>query len=367
MSNHPNRDLGVGEFDYDLPADLIAQVPLQQRDASRLLVVDGQTSSIRHARIRDLPSLLRPGDLMVANNTKVLPARILGVKQPSGGRVELLLLHRDPDGCWTCLAKPAKSLRRGVRVAARRKDLVGTITTIEIVEKLDGGIVRVGFLDGDDLDLEQIGEAPLPPYIRTPIDRIDRYQTLYAKVPGSAAAPTAGLHLTDTLRSALNERGIGWAEVTLHIGLDTFRPVTVETVGQHTIHREWCSLSPEVARSIETARSSGGRIVAVGTTSARTLETWGGLAQEDRPGGYEGWSNLFITPGYCWNVVDALLTNFHLPRSTLLMMVSAFVGRALILEAYREAIADRYRFYSFGDATLLFRETEGETAVPNTG
>lgn len=354
MTDPSNLDLRIDEFDFDLPAELIAQEPLSQRDASRLMVVPAGGAAIRHAMVRDLPDLLSEGDLLVVNNTRVLPARIFACKEQTGGRVELLLLHRDPDGGWTALARPAKSLRPGMRLLAERTgrpDPAIILVEGNFVE----GEVAIRFTNRADEDLELIGIAPLPPYIRRPGAALERYQTLYAKIPGSAAAPTAGLHITPELQSELRRREIGWAEVTLHIGLDTFRPMTVERVRDHKIHREWCSLSPDVATSIAETRERGGRIVAIGTTSARTLESWGTFARDNLELGFEGWSDLFITPGYRWKIVDLLLTNFHLPRSTLLMMVSSFAGSDVIRAAYREAIERRYRFYSFGDAMLLAR------------
>lgn len=355
--------LRVDAFDYELPPELIAQEPLARRDASRLLVVDGDTGRIAHSTIADLPLQLDRGDLLVANNTRVLPARIFTRKEVTGGRVELLLLHRDPSGNWTCLAKPAKSVRVGTTLLVDRRDGKCAVA-ITVIERRGEGEVVVAFDNGDDAVLEQIGTVPLPPYIRTKLEQAERYQTTYARVSGSAAAPTAGLHMTDELRGRLAEAGVGWVEVTLHIGLDTFRPVTVERVGEHPIHREWCSLPAETAQAILRTMAEGGRVVAVGTTSARTIESWGAFAAK-APQGYEGWSDLFITPGYQWTVLDGMLTNFHLPRSTLLMMVSAFVGRETVGRAYDEAIRERYRFYSFGDASLLWRRHEGRpTSLP---
>jgi S-adenosylmethionine:tRNA ribosyltransferase-isomerase len=342
----------TSDFDYDLPQELIAQTPLTERDSSRLMIVEREHARVSHASIRDLPSLLRHGDLVVVNNTRVLPARIFASKAETGGRVELLLLHRDPSGVWTCLGRPAKGLRSGQRLLAEAND-GGEAIVIEVVSKGDEGEVGVRFVDGGDIDLHRIGAVPLPPYIRAPLAKGERYQTVYARIPGSAAAPTAGLHITDRLREELTENGVQWAEVTLHIGLDTFRPITVETISEHKIHREWCSLPPEVAKQILATKQSGGRVVAVGTTSARTLETWALKAGSEPENGFEGWADLFITPGYRWQVVDAMLTNFHLPRSTLLLMISAFAGVDLIRQAYADAIENRYRFYSFGDAMLI--------------
>ncbi len=347
----PHEGLRVDDFDYDLPPELIAQTPLVERDASRMLVVERSTGRLSHESIRSLPNWLKPGDLLAVNNTRVLPARIFTTKEGSGGRVELLLLHRDPSGIWTALAKPSRSLRPGALLLAKpRGD--GEPIAIEVIENRSEGEISIRFQGDGDRNLDRIGFVPLPPYIRTPLATADRYQTLYAKVLGSAAAPTAGLHITNRIRDGLVDREVGWAEVTLHIGLDTFRPVTVESVSDHKIHREWCSLSGEVAERVIECKARGGRVIAVGTTSARTLEMWA-TATGCAATGFEGWANLFITPGYEWKAVDAMLTNFHLPRSTLLMMVGSFAGTELIRSAYASAIAERYRFFSFGDAMLI--------------
>ena len=345
-------ELRLSQFDYELPAELIAQTPLEQRDASRMMVVDRKSHSITHQTIRDLPRLMNSGDLLVVNNTRVIPARIFATKKNSGGRVELLLLHRDPSGIWTCLAKPSKSLPAGVALQLATKDGVDLVD-VEVIENRGEGEVAIRFAENGRLDLDLIGVVPLPPYIRAPLATAERYQTTYATVAGSAAAPTAGLHITDELRSELQARGVGWAEVTLHIGLDTFRPVTVEVVADHRIHREWCSVPAVTAAAIHSTRARGGRVVAVGTTSARSLEMWGNQSPGGDSGGFEGWADIFITPGYQWMVVDAMLTNFHLPKSTLLMMISSFAGAERIRGAYKIAIEERYRFFSFGDAMLL--------------
>jgi S-adenosylmethionine:tRNA ribosyltransferase-isomerase len=348
-----STNLLVADFDYDLPPELIAQSPLAERDQSRLLVLDRQSGAISHASILDLPTLLRPGDLLVANNSRVIPARIHAVRSGTGGRVELLLLHRAEDRTWTALARPARRLHAGDRL-----DLVGgpegrAPEAVEVIERCEEGMVRVRFLGDAETRLKDFGTVPLPPYIRITLDDAERYQTTYAKVPGSAAAPTAGLHISAALSKSLKTSGIGWAEVTLHIGLDTFRPVTVERVGEHRIHTEWCSVSDEVAHRIAATRQTGGRVIALGTTAARTLETLGRSWTENDPRGFSGPTDIYITPGYTWRIVDGMVTNFHLPRSTLLMMVSALAGRERVLTAYREAISRRYRFYSFGDAMLI--------------
>jgi S-adenosylmethionine:tRNA ribosyltransferase-isomerase len=348
-----SAELLVADFDYDLPPELIAHTPLAQRDQSRLLVLDRASGAIRHGTILDLPALLRPGDLLVANNSRVIPARLHALRSGTGGRVELLLLQQDSEQSWSALARPARRLHAGDRL-----DLVGgpdgrAEEAIEVVGRGAEGMVRVRFLGDAGTRLDEFGTVPLPPYIRATLDDAERYQTTYAKVLGSAAAPTAGLHVSTALRESLLARGIAWAEVTLHIGLDTFRPVTVERVRDHQIHTEWCSVSDDVAGLISATRRSGGRVIALGTTAARTLETLGRNWTQSEPRGFSGPTDIYITPGYTWRIVDGMVTNFHLPRSTLLMMVSALAGREQILAAYREAIAQHYRFFSFGDAMLI--------------
>ena len=308
---------------------------------------------IVHATMRELAVWLDPGDLLVVNNSRVLPARIRAEKEGTGGRVELLLLRHD-DGIWRALAKPVRRLRPGTRLRVKpRAGVGGTDAAAEVLQIGHDGEVSVRFADDLDARLGDYGEVPLPPYIHRQLEDPERYQTVYASVPGSAAAPTAGLHLTPELTKELAAQGVGWAEVTLHIGLDTFRPVTAARVAEHRIHREWCSVSDESAGAIARTRQRGNRVVAVGTTSARTLETLGRRWADGSWDGFAGPTDLFITPGYRWRLVDALLTNFHLPRSTLLMMVSALAGRKRILAAYHEAIEMRYRFFSFGDAMLI--------------
>ncbi|MFT4039675.1 MAG: tRNA preQ1(34) S-adenosylmethionine ribosyltransferase-isomerase QueA [Thermomicrobiales bacterium] len=349
----PSRtSLLTSDFDYHLPPELIAQTPLERRDESRLLVLDKASGAITHAQFRDLPQFLAAGDLMVANNSRVIPARLHGHRQATGGAVELLLLHRT-DGVWSALARPAKRLKAGetLEFPARFPGAAPAIATV--IERRDDGEIGVRFDDDADERLQDYGVAPLPPYITQRLHDEERYQTVYARQAGSAAAPTAGLHFTPALMASLAGAGIGWSEVTLHVGLDTFRPVAVDDVSQHHIHQEWCEVGAATAEAIATAKREQRRVVAVGTTSARTLETLGRRWAAGEPGGFTGMTGEFIVPGHHWTVLDALVTNFHLPRSTLLMLVSALAGREAILEAYARAVEHRYRFFSFGDAMLI--------------
>ena len=348
-----DTSLLAADFDFVLPPELIAQSPIEPRDASRLLTLDRQSGALDHRMIRDLPDLLRPGDLLVANNSRVLPARIHGLRSRTGGRVELLLLRNLGDDRWRSLARPARKLRSGEEIDLLARDGTATGASV-VVERSEGDGQVVIRIPEDVADhLERYGEMPLPPYVREPLRQQERYQTTYASVTGSAAAPTAGLHITDELRQRLSGRGVGWAEVTLHVGLDTFRPMQTERVEDHRIHTEWCTVSDETAESIASTRALGGRVIAVGTTSARVLETLGRDWDDARPGGISTDSDIFIVPGHRWTLVDGLLTNFHLPKSTLMLLVSALGGRDHILAAYTAAINARYRFFSFGDAMLI--------------
>jgi S-adenosylmethionine:tRNA ribosyltransferase-isomerase len=331
----------TSDFDYELPPELIAQTPIEPRDHSRLLVVDRAGGSITHRHFYDLPDLLRRGDVLVFNDSRVLPARLFGRKPDSGGKVEILLLRRIEPSLWEVLVKPSRRIDVGTRIEF--EGLWG-----EVVERKEGAVRIVRF--SDEEALERAGEVPLPPYIRRPVDNPERYQTVYAKVKGSAAAPTAGLHFTLDLLHRLEDKGIEFAFVTLHVGMDTFVPVRVDDPQRHHIHREYCRLSPEVARQLSSAKADGRRIIAVGTTSTRVLEQ-ASADGEIRP--FDGWADMFVLPGHRFNAVDAIITNFHLPQTTLIMLVSAFVGRDTVLRAYREAINERYRFYSFGDAMLI--------------
>lgn len=337
----------TSEFDYHLPPDRIAQRPAQPRDASRLLVLERNSGACRHHVFSDLPDFLNPGDALVLNQTRVIPARLHGRKIPGGGRIELLLLKRLEGQTWRVMVG-GRGLRPGVAV-----NIEGG-PRVDILEDLGGPIRRVRFNEPITPLLERLGEMPLPPYISTPLQHPDEYQTIFARHPGSAAAPTAGLHFTPDLLDAIESRGVKVARITLHVGLDTFAPVTAEDPREHVIHSEWCRVTPEAAASINAAREAGGRIVAVGTTSVRTLETAARAAKGDQTvAPIEGLSDLFILPGFEFRAVDVMLTNFHLPRSTLLMMVSAFAGRERILRAYQTAVDEGYRFYSFGDAMLI--------------
>ena len=339
---------------YELPSELIAQTPLAVRHDSRLMVLDRIGNPVSHHHIRDLPELLLPGDLIVANNSRVLPARLHATKKLTGGKIELLLLERQDDGNWTALARPARRLRAGTELLVQPRQEIGWAAEAAVVTAVEGdGMVRVWLAPGIETDLDQFGSMPLPPYIHEQLADAERYQTIYAQQSGSAAAPTAGLHVTDELLARLKSAGIGWAEVTLHVGLDTFKPISTELVQDHHIHQEWCSVGNETAMRINECRGAGGRVIALGTTSARTLETVGTVFGGQRLSGWSGPTELFITPGYRWTVVDGLITNFHLPRSSLLALVSALVGWDRLRAAYDEAIARKYRFFSFGDAMLI--------------
>ena len=341
--------MNTADFDFDLPEELIAQTPLEKRDASRLLVVDKETGAFSDQHFDQIIDQLQPGDALVMNNTRVLPARLYGIKPETGGHVELLLLKNTQGDDWEVLAKPAKRLRVGSHISFGDGRLTATV-----VEELDHGgrIVRFGY-EGIFLEvLESLGEMPLPPYIHEKLADRERYQTVYAKENGSAAAPTAGLHFTEELLEQIAAKGVKLVYLTLHVGLGTFRPVSVNSLDDHEMHSEFYSLSEEAAQTLRQVKANGGRVIAVGTTSIRTLETIGskfqGQIQAD-----SGWTNIFIKPGYNWKIVDAFSTNFHLPKSTLVMLVSAFAGRSLTLKAYEHAIAERYRFFSFGDAMFI--------------
>ncbi len=341
----------LSDFDFFLPPERIAQTPLEPRDSSRLLVLERASAELRHAIFHQIGDFLRPGDLMVINQTRVIPARIFATKVPTGGEVELLLLKRYDSFNWEAIVG-GKRVNVGKRLA-----LEGGVEC-EVIVDLGGARRMLRFSQPLEGLLEEFGQMPLPPYIHEHLQDPERYQTVYAHETGSAAAPTAGLHFTPELIARLKADGIGFAEVTLHVGLDTFAPVTEVDVTQHHIHTEWCQLSADAARQICAARAAGGRIVAVGTTSVRTLESAARLASQQKgcqdvvvP--FKGQTDLYILPGFQFKVVNVMVTNFHLPRSTLLMLVSAFADRTMILDAYETAIARQYRFYSFGDAMLI--------------
>ena len=341
--------MNTKDFDFDLPEELIAQTPLEVRDASRLLILDRKKRTLTDSHFDSILDQLQPGDALVMNNTRVLPARLHGQKPDTHGHVELLLLKNTQGDQWEVLAKPAKRLRVGAKIEFGDGRLLATV-----VEELEQGgrIVEFSY-DGIFLEvLESLGEMPLPPYIHEKLEDRERYQTVYAKENGSAAAPTAGLHFTEDLLQKIEAKGVHLVYLTLHVGLGTFRPVSVDNLDEHEMHSEYYQFSQEAADTLTQVKAKGGRVIAVGTTSIRTLETIGnkfdGHLKADA-----GWTNIFIKPGYEFKVVDAFSTNFHLPKSTLVMLVAAFAGREFVLEAYRHAVEERYRFFSFGDAMFL--------------
>lgn len=341
------------DFYYELPPELIAQTPVERRDASRLLALDKDTGAWIHKHFYDLPSLLQPGDCLIMNDSRVLPARLLGSRVHEdgglGGACEVLLLIDRGENTWECLVRPGKKLRTGARVSfGKDGELTG-----EVVGEAEGGNRLVRFhYQGIFLEvLERLGQMPLPPYIKAELQDRERYQTVYSRVSGSAAAPTAGLHFTRELMEEIRARKVAIGYVTLHVGLGTFRPVKEEEITDHDMHSEYCVVSQETADLINRTKAAGGRVVCVGTTSCRTLESWA-----DECGhmtAKAGWTNIFIYPGYRFKVLDGLITNFHLPESTLIMLVSALAGRGRVLAAYEEAVRERYRFFSFGDAMFI--------------
>jgi S-adenosylmethionine:tRNA ribosyltransferase-isomerase len=335
----------TSDFDYTLPPEYIAQTPLEPRDSSRLLVLKRDTGTLQHRVFREIGQFLHPGDLLVINRTWVIPARIYA-RKPTGGRVEVLLLRREDLLTWECLVG-GKGLSAGKTIAIENGP------SAEILEVLDGSRRRVRFVKPIEPYFPKIGNVPLPPYIHEPLKDPERYQTVYARDPGSAAAPTAGLHFTPRLMDELKSQGVNFAEVTLHVGLDTFAPVMEDDPEEHQIHTEWCEIPPATVEAITQTRQSGGRIIAVGTTSVRTLES-AAIAGKSGILSYSGPTNLYILPGYQFKLVDAMITNFHLPKSTLIMLVSAFVGREQLLHAYEIAKHEHYRFYSFGDVMFIY-------------
>ena len=340
--------MDVKDFYFDLPEELIAQDPLKDRSSSRLLVLDRDTGEVQHRVFRDIVEYLRPGDCLVINDTKVIPARLFGIKKDTGAKIEILLLKRRENDIWETLVRPGKKCRPGTVIEFGEGLLSGTV-----VETVDDGnrLIRFSYTGIFEEILDQLGQMPLPPYITHELKDKNRYQTVYAKHEGSAAAPTAGLHFTNELLKQIEEMGVKVAHVTLHVGLGTFRPVKVENVLDHHMHSEFYVVEESEARKVNDTKAAGGRVICVGTTSCRTVEsasTDDGILQAKT-----GWTEIFIYPGYRFKVLDALITNFHLPESTLVMLVSALAGREHILDAYKEAVKERYRFFSFGDAMFI--------------
>jgi S-adenosylmethionine:tRNA ribosyltransferase-isomerase len=339
----------VNLFDFELPERLIAQVPLKERDASRLMVLDKQSGEITHSVFKDIKSFFQPGDCLVLNNTRVLPARLHGHKPETGGNVEVLLLKQEENDTWETLTKPARRVKIGTKLSFGD----GRLTAECVGEKDHGGRILKFSYQGIFYEvLDALGEMPLPPYIKEQLDDKERYQTVYSKEAGSAAAPTAGLHFTNDILSELGDMGVDIAYITLHVGLGTFRPVNAEDIEAHEMHAEFYQMDEETAGLLNRVKNRGGRVIAVGTTSTRTLETIA-QANDGRFQASSGWTSIFIYPGYTFRAIDALITNFHLPKSSLIMLVSALATREHILHAYEEAVRHEYRFFSFGDAMLI--------------
>ena len=340
--------MNVEEFDYDLPESLIAQTPLKDRDQSRLLVLGRNSGNIEHKHFKDVINYLETGDTLVLNDTRVMPARLFGVKEETGAKVEMLMLTRIENNDWEVLLKPAKRIKVGNKLSFGEGKIIA-----ECIEELDQGgrIMRLHYEGILEERLNELGEMPLPPYIKERLDDPDRYQTVYAKESGSAAAPTAGLHFTDELLDEIRAKGINIAFITLHVGLGTFRPVSVEDINDHEMHSEYYQMTQETANLLNQTKKEGHRIISVGTTSTRTLETI--RRDYNEFVAVSGWTDIFIYPGFTYKAIDGLITNFHLPKSTLVMLVSAFSSRENILNAYKEAVKLEYRFFSFGDAMLI--------------
>lgn len=342
------ESMKTSDFYYELPPELIAQTPLEKRDASRLMCLDKETGAVTHHHFYELPQFLRAGDCLILNDSRVLPARLLGKRLPGGGACEVLLLIDRGEKVWECIVRPGKHLRTGARLSFGEGEL-----TAEVVDVLDGGnrLVRFDY-EGIFLEvLERLGKMPLPPYIKEELSDRERYQTVYSRELGSAAAPTAGLHFTPELLREIEQKGISIGYVTLHVGLGTFRPVKEDDPLEHEMHSEYCTVPPETAALINRTKAGGGRVICVGTTSCRTVESWANDDGTMSP--RSGWTSIYIYPGYRFKVMDALVTNFHLPESTLIMLVSALAGREHVLSAYEEAVRQRYRFFSFGDAMFI--------------
>lgn len=340
--------MNVEEFDYHLPESLIAQTPLKNRDQSRLLVLGRKTGNIAHKHFTDIMDYFEPGDTLVLNDTRVMPARLFGLKEETGAKVEMLMLTRIEDNDWEVLLKPAKRIKVGNTLSFGNGKIIA-----ECIKELEQGgrIMRLHYEDILEERLDELGEMPLPPYIKERLDDPDRYQTVYAKENGSAAAPTAGLHFTDELLQKIKDKGVNIAFITLHVGLGTFRPVSVEDIDDHEMHSEYYQMTKETADMLNKTKENGHRIISVGTTSTRTLETI--RRDHEQFVATSGWTDIFIYPGFEYKAIDGLITNFHLPKSTLVMLVSAFSSREYILNAYKEAVKLKYRFFSFGDAMLI--------------
>ena len=342
------QNMSLHDFYYDLPQELIAQDPLEDRSSSRLLVLDRETGNTEHHIFREIINYLNPGDSLVVNNTKVIPARLIGNKVGTDAKIEVLLLKRNADDVWETLVKPGKKAKPGTKISFGDGLLIGEV--VDIVEE-GNRLIRFTYDGIFEEILDQLGQMPLPPYITHQLEDKNRYQTVYAKHNGSAAAPTAGLHFTPELLEAIKKKGVDIASVTLHVGLGTFRPVKVDEITEHHMHSEFFQITEEAAQKINHAKENGGRVICVGTTSCRTIES---AADEDgHLKACSGWTEIFIYPGYKFKVLDCLITNFHLPESTLVMLVSALAGREHVLAAYEEAVKERYRFFSFGDAMFI--------------
>ena len=340
--------MDLKDFNYDLPEELIAQDPLEDRSSSRLMVLHKDTGRIEHKIFRDIIDYLNPGDCLVINDTKVIPARLMGIKEDTGAAIEVLLLKRNADDVWECLVKPGKKARTGARIVFGEGLLVGEI--VDVIE--DGNrMIKFHYEGIFEEILDKLGQMPLPPYITHKLQDKNRYQTVYAKNEGSAAAPTAGLHFTKELLEKIKEKGVNVVSITLHVGLGTFRPVKVDKIEEHRMHTETFNISKEAADTINRTRAAGGRVIAVGTTSCRTLES--AAADDGTMPARSGDTDIFIYPGYKFKAIDCLITNFHLPESTLIMLVSALAGRDNIMNAYETAVKERYRFFSFGDAMFI--------------
>ena len=340
--------MNVKDFDYYLPEELIAQDPLEDRSSSRLMILDKKTGEIRHSIFKNIIEELNPGDCLVINNTKVIPARLYGAKVGTDAKIEVLLLKRKENNIWEVLVKPGKKAKIGTKISFGEGKLIGTV--VDIVEE-GNRLIQFSYEGIFEEVLDELGQMPLPPYITHQLKDKNRYQTVYAKYDGSAAAPTAGLHFTKELLKEIQAKGVTVASVTLHVGLGTFRPVKVENVLEHHMHSEFFMIEESEAKKINDAKAAGGRILSVGTTSCRTLES--AADENGKLKATSGWTDIFIYPGYSFKIIDALITNFHLPQSTLVMLVSALAGREHILAAYEEAVKERYRFFSFGDAMLI--------------